>query len=170
MNKIKDSGSRRTFSSGAVRDVNEDKGRCDLLPLDVVAECTDDPILDMIYEYTRTGNRMCLTEAIRIFAKTRFQDLYTAVIEVSKHYAAGAAKYSERNWEKGIDLHCYIDSGVRHYLKYRRGDDDEPHDRAFIWNMLGALWTQQNLPEFIDLPFGREGETHERDDSARELG
>lgn len=33
MAKIKDSGSRREFESGAVRDICEGKGRCDLLPL-----------------------------------------------------------------------------------------------------------------------------------------
>jgi hypothetical protein len=35
---IKDSGTRCEFESGAVRDVQEGKGRCDLLPLDTVAE------------------------------------------------------------------------------------------------------------------------------------
>ena len=34
---IKDSGNRREFETGAVRDIQEGKGRCDLLPLDVVA-------------------------------------------------------------------------------------------------------------------------------------
>lgn len=32
MNKIKDSGDRTEFQSGAVRDMHEGKGRCDLLP------------------------------------------------------------------------------------------------------------------------------------------
>ena len=35
---IKDSGERREFQSGAVRDIQEGKGRCDLLPLDVVSK------------------------------------------------------------------------------------------------------------------------------------
>ena len=30
---IVDSGARRQFESGAVRDIQEGKGRCDLLPL-----------------------------------------------------------------------------------------------------------------------------------------
>lgn len=30
--KIKDSGNRTEFSTGAVRDMHEGKGRCDLLP------------------------------------------------------------------------------------------------------------------------------------------
>ena len=37
--EIKDSGERREFESGAVRDIQVGKGRCDLLPLDVVGNC-----------------------------------------------------------------------------------------------------------------------------------
>ena len=36
--EIKDSGQRRTFETGSVRDVSEGKGRCDLLPLGVMGE------------------------------------------------------------------------------------------------------------------------------------
>lgn len=36
--ELQDSGNRREFDSGAVRDINEGKGRCDLLPLGVVAD------------------------------------------------------------------------------------------------------------------------------------
>ena len=31
----------RTFESGAIRDSNEGKGRCDLLPLDVICDLVD---------------------------------------------------------------------------------------------------------------------------------
>ena len=41
----------------------------------------------------------------------------------------------------------YLDSGVRHYLKTLRGDIDEPHYRGFVWNLLCAMWTADNLPE-----------------------
>ena len=37
MSEILDSGNRREFNSGAVRDIDEEKGRCDLLPLEVVS-------------------------------------------------------------------------------------------------------------------------------------
>ena len=37
--KILDSGERRQFESGAVRDIAEGKGRCDLLPLDIEPSC-----------------------------------------------------------------------------------------------------------------------------------
>ncbi len=154
--KIKDSGNRREFSSGAVRDISEGKGRCDLLPLSVIAEMQNDKILYMISDYIYSGDKHSLVEAINDFSKQKYGDLYTAMLEVSKHYEDGCNKYGERNWEKGIPLHCYIDSGVRHYIKWLRGDTDEPHDRAFLWNMLGALWTHNYHPDFCDLPFKKE--------------
>lgn len=42
---ILDSGNRREFDSGAVRDIQEGKGRCDLLPLvEVGSFLSDEPI------------------------------------------------------------------------------------------------------------------------------
>jgi hypothetical protein len=79
-------------------------------------------------------------------------------LDVAKQYEDGAKKYESRNWEKGQPLHVYIDSGVRHYLKFKVGLTDEPHLRAFVWNILGAIWTHINKPEMIDLPF-KEGES-----------
>ena len=162
--EIKDSGTRRKFESGAVRDIAEGKGRCDLLPLDAVAyvlgETTADAdeVLKALNIYVRNGSIQSILDAITTFLNKRGWDIHTAMLEVAKHYEEGAKKYDERNWEKGISLHCYIDSGVRHYLKYLRGDDDEPHDRAFVWNMLGAIWTHENKPSLIDLPFVRNDE------------
>lgn len=150
---LKDSGNRRQFESGAVRDIADGKGRCDLLPLGVISEIITSTELSLIKEYVHTGNLSCLRAVLRTFGKCYYGDTYTMVLEVSKHYEDGAKKYAERNWEKGIPLHCFIDSAVRHYLKVRRGDNDEPHDRAFVWNILGAMWTHLNIPEMIDLPF-----------------
>ena len=113
-------------------------------------------ILTCINKYVRAGQKIFLVEAIKEFSTNQYGDLYTAMLEVSKHYEDGCNKYGDRNWEKGIPLHCYIDSGVRHYLKWLREDKDEPHERAFLWNMLGALWTQDHLPELCDLPFKEE--------------
>lgn len=151
--EILDSGQRREFTTGAVRDINTDKGRCDLLPLSIVGEVENDVYLVSIEKYIRDGDRFHLVEVIKAFAKQEFGDLPSAMLEVSKHFAGGCEKYGERNWERGIPLHCYIDSAVRHYMKYQRGDADEPHHRAFLWNLLCALWTQDNKPEMCDLPF-----------------
>jgi hypothetical protein len=62
-------------------------------------------------------------------------------LELAKHFEEGAEKYGEHNWEKGIPIDSFIDSAVRHYLKYLRGDKDEPHDRAFVWNLMCCAWT-----------------------------
>lgn len=156
MAELKDSGSRREFESGAVRDIQEGKGRCDLLPLDIVASLMDDrsmsETLYFISNYTITGNDTYLFQAIRSFCEGVGWTIPDAILEVSKQYEDGAVKYGERNWEKGIPLHCYIDSGVRHLLKVYRGDNDEPHKRAFLWNMLGAIWTQKWRNDLCDLP------------------
>ncbi len=154
--EIKDSGTRREFSTGAVRDICEGKGRCDLLPLDVIGLYFGGrygQILDHIDCFVRTHNLNHLEEAIEIFGEINYAgDNETMILEVAKHFEAGCQKYGERNWEKGINVHCYIDSGVRHLLKHMRGDTDEPHDRAFVWNVLCCIWTMRHRPELNDLP------------------
>ena len=78
--------------------------------------------------------------------------MHTYILDVSKHYEEGAKKYDERNWEKGIPVHSFLDSAARHYIKWLRGDQDERHDRAIGWNILGAMWTIKHKPEWNDLP------------------
>lgn len=163
--EILDSGVRRQFETGAVRDSADGRGRCDLLPLDIIGEylfnslvddsqgCVYDKILNMINEFIRTGDTTNIYSVIDNFVALNNWSPSQALIEVSKHYEEGAKKYAERNWEKGIPTHCYVDSGVRHFLKWIDKWDDEPHDRAFLWNMLGLLWTIKNKPELNDLPY-----------------
>lgn len=149
---IKDSGARREFGTGAVRDVADGKGRCDLLPLDIIGDFMGKPILKEIELFKETKNPDHLYTVLGTFASLFYDnDWRTMFLEVSKHYEDGAKKYSENNWKKGIPLHCYIDSGVRHYLKWLRSDNDESHDRAFVWNILGALWTLKHKPELDDI-------------------
>jgi len=69
------------------------------------------------------------------------------LLEVSMHFEEGAEKYGENNWQKGLPVKCYINSAVRHFLKYLREDTDERHDRAFCWNVLCAIWTDKHKPE-----------------------
>ena len=154
---IKDSGERREFETGAVRDIQTGKGRCDLLPLDVVAKMfLPNKMLSNIFrsinEFMHDKNCEWLVASVRSFCEYMDWDISTAIIEVSQHFEEGAKKYVERNWEKGINVHCYIDSGIRHLLKHIRGDVDERHDRAFIWNMMCATWTCIHKPELIDIP------------------
>ncbi len=168
--KIADSGNRTEFASGAVRDIQEGKGRCDLLPLDVVGLIYD--VVDFINEdgenqqyiadvfksvdlFTKTCDDLYLINALVAFVNfsefTTFSDMF---LGVAKHFEEGAKKYGERNWEKGIPVSRYIDSAIRHFLKYLRGDKDEPHDRAFCWNILCAIWTCNHKPELNE--YGKE--------------
>lgn len=106
---IQDSGDRREFDSGAVRDMAEGKGRCDLLPA-------------------------------------------CAVLRLARHFENGAKKYNDRNWEKGIPIHSFIDSAIRHLMKYLDGQDDEDHLCAAAWNCMCAMWTEEKKSELQDIP------------------
>jgi hypothetical protein len=150
--EIKDSGERRQFYDAdgnpmAVRDISDDKGRCDLLPLDVVGEFLQNSVFEFISDFKASGDVRCLYAAI---SSADIAEPYTLILEVAKHFADGAKKYGEYNWQKGIYAKNYIDSSVRHYLKYLRGDTDEPHDRAFVWNLLCCIWTCIHKPELND--------------------
>lgn len=143
---IKDSGSRHEFSSGAVRDIQDNKGRCDLMPLAVVATLLEsltggDYIIREIARFTTTRKTGYLYRALIGFATMAYENSpETMILEVSKHFEEGAKKYGENNWQKGLPVNCYLNSAIRHYLKYRRGDKDEPHDRAFVWNVMCCCW------------------------------
>lgn len=137
---IKDSGNRRKFESGAVRDIQEGKGRCDLMPLDVVSKILGDSIIALIDDFMQSDDVLLLYQAIRRFIEEVYPDKATALLELSVHFEEGAKKYGDNNWQKGIPISCYIDSAIRHYLKYRRGDNDERHDRAFMWNIVCCIW------------------------------
>lgn len=153
---IKDSCDRTEFESGAVRDMREGKGRCDLIPLEVVAkflrlgQYAPDPqraedsywLLWNIEQFKMSNYSITsyLYSAMGIFNARAYDYTPTMFLEVSKHFEEGAKKYGENNWQKGIPVSCYIDSAVRHYLKWLRGDSDEPHDRAFVWNLMCCIW------------------------------
>lgn len=140
---IKDSGERTEFQTGAVRDMRAGKGRCDLMPLSVVAEVMDDGIIRDVATFQTSGDWRDLSSAILRFAHEREWSVPELMLETSIHFEEGAKKYGENNWQKGIPMKCYIDSAVRHYLKWRKGDTDEPHDRAFVWNLLCCMWEAQ---------------------------
>lgn len=110
--KIKDSGTRRAFGTGAVRDCSSGKGRFDLVPM-------------------------------------------RPIIALAVHYEKGCMKYGDRNWEKGIPLHSFLDSAMRHLAKVMAGENDENHAIAAIWNMVCYYETllriqEGSLPKTLD--------------------
>lgn len=152
--EILDSGERYVFESGAQRDIQEGKGRLDLVPLDIATDIMAGydkaNVFYWMNEFVNTGNQGTLLIIIDLFAKERGWDMPTLMIEVSKHFEQGCKKYGENNWQKGINARCYVNSALRHYLKWLRGDQDEPHDRSFIWNLMACMWTCIHKPELND--------------------
>lgn len=152
---IKDSGERTVFKTGAVRDIKTaEKGRCDLLPLDVVSafvppEKGAQEILRYIAFFQESGIENYLLYALDTFLENakQYNGWADMLLDVAVHYSEGCEKYAENNWKLGIPCKSYIDSAVRHVLKWYRGDNDERHDRAFVWNILGCVWTAIHLPE-----------------------
>ncbi len=165
---ILDSGDRTEFESGAVRDMREGKGRCDLLPLGVVGNLFNDTFFNYIADFQSDGDVINLYKAIDFFSHHWLADgaldectdkdrpiiekiaYVNMCLDVAKHFEEGAKKYNDNNWRLGIPVKCYIDSAVRHYLKCIAGWGDEPHDRAVIWNLMCAIWTCDNKPELND--------------------
>ena len=155
---IKDSGERREFETGAVRDMAEGKGRFDLMPLFEVAKLFggDRRIFRIIMNLSHmldfssksyepfVTNTICNFIAYcknKDFEDVTLSDVAEYMLEVAIHFEEGAKKYGEHNWEKGLPLNSYIDSATRHLMKYISGMTDERHDRAFIWNMLAYAYT-----------------------------
>lgn len=137
---IKDSGKRRSFATGAVRDIQDGKGRPSLMPMEVVYMLMRDIIIYYLSRFKDDGSTEHLLKVLYHFSRKAYGSYETMLLEVSKHFEEGALKYGENNWQKGIPTYCYIDSAIRHYLKYRRGDQDENHARAFVWNIMCCIW------------------------------
>lgn len=154
---IKDSGSRTEFATGAVRDIQEGKGRCDLMPLEVVADVLNDVILDCLARFQGEPHETYLMMALNLFATRAYGGDTEMFLDVSVHYEEGAKKYGEHNWQKGIPLCRYLDSAVRHYLKWLKGETDERHDRAFVWNLMCCIWTSRRQDDL----FGEGGDAAE---------
>lgn len=72
------------------------------------------------------------------------------------HMTKGAQKYEERNWMKCKDgtpeqkdqtLKRFKRSALRHFLQWLRGDRDEDHAAAVIFNLNGAEYIKEFLSE-----------------------
>lgn len=57
------------------------------------------------------------------------------------HLTAGARKYEKRNWMKARtseEYERFRESALRHFLQWFRGDDDEDHAAAVLFNINAA--------------------------------
>lgn len=144
---IKDSGERREFETGAVRDMSEGKGRFDLMPMDVLATLCGESFVAYISKFMETGQVQELQGAYYMLVHEEFTNEATAWLALAKHFENGMRKYGPDNWRKGIESRSYIDSTLRHWCKHKAGYDDEPHAVACLWNIVCCLWTIKHKPE-----------------------
>lgn len=165
---IKDSGNRRKFESGAVRDMAEGKGRCDLLPLHEFNTIHRNDnngypnyFLGWLQQFEEDGMESSLIFAFEQMLKELDWNLWQAMLEVSIHFEEGAKKYGDNNWQKGIPANVYIDSAIRHYCKFKIGMTDERHDRAVLWNLICCMWTCENIPELNVYAEAKPNEQHD---------
>ncbi len=100
--KLKDSGKRRSFGTGSVRDMADGKGRYDLLP-------------------------------------------FRAIALTAQHFERGCERYGARNWELGQPVGEYLNSAIRHLMKWWLGYTDEPHLDAYLWNALCMAETSERI-------------------------
>lgn len=83
-----------------------------------------------------------------------------AIHRVAQLYERGAAKYEDRNWEKGMPLSRMADSMLRHAFQAVSGDRGEDHWAAVVFNALGVMAYQERIargelpPALDDLPGG----------------
>ena len=66
---------------------------------------------------------------------------------LARHMEMGIEKYGERNWEKGIPVKSFWDSGERHLIQFLLGMDDENHLIAAIWNLCCMYETLRMIEE-----------------------
>ena len=114
--EVKKTPITRHFDTGAVRGEDTGRGKPSLLPFEAISMVS------------------------RCFGGAAFMPMI-GVIHVSKVYEAGAQKYADRNWEKGIPFSAYVDSAMRHFEKFQRGETDEPHCAQVSWNLICLLQT-----------------------------
>ncbi len=58
------------------------------------------------------------------------------LLRLAMLYTRGAEKYNEHNWTKGIPVSRCIASLMRHVFQFIKGDTDEDHGAAIIFNVM----------------------------------
>jgi hypothetical protein len=64
------------------------------------------------------------------------------------HMTAGAMKYQPRNWMKAAtqeEFERFRESAIRHFFQYIRGDEDEDHFAATVFNLNGMAYVKERM-------------------------
>jgi len=71
------------------------------------------------------------------------------LLRLAQHYENGAKKYGDHNWSKGQPMSRYLDSLIRHAVKYLGGCRDEDHLSAIAWNALCMIDHEERIQKGI---------------------
>lgn len=81
---------------------------------------------------------------------------YTLILDgpmldrLAAHLTKGAKKYEPRNWMQASgqeELERFERSALRHMLQWLRGDRDEDHAAAVMFNINGAEYVRERLAQ-----------------------
>ena len=75
-----------------------------------------------------------------------------AIHALAQHCERGSLHYGERNVDRGIPQHSFMDSGIRHLSMYIQGDAEPYHLLAALWNIAWAVEQEVKRHEMLDLP------------------
>lgn len=148
---IKDSGQREQFDGGMVRDTQNGKLRYDLALDGPVVWATIGRLYPQYQEllwaaqawYERGG-----VDAAAVICQHLVELEKDLIDRYASHLMKGAIKYSERNWMKASgenELRRFKSSFCRHLLQYVRGDGDEDHAAAVVFNVNGTEYVREKL-------------------------
>jgi hypothetical protein len=72
-----------------------------------------------------------------------------ALERIAMTYAEGAAKYGDRNWEKGMPICDLMNHALSHIANYLKGEDQggEDHLAHAAWNLMAIMHFEAVKPE-----------------------
>lgn len=145
--RVKDSGERKKFPTGAQRDTEDGKLNFTRIPKWVME--------DQAAKFSGQPEGMTtpidchepdLTEPTGELVRMDLVDTY-ALKRIARHLGAGAKKYDDHNWRKGINLARFYSSAMRHLWQAFWGDTSEDHLAAVAFNVIGIMWTEREVKE-----------------------
>lgn len=136
---------------------DENLGRCDILPLSVIATMLDTTtqgdVLRCIDSFLSHRNTHLLYQAMYRFLSVRRWSIQKAVEEAAILYEELYIKYDyTKVWEIDSDPDIYINMAIKCYLRYlhecesgNKRTEDLHYDRQFVWYMLSAIYIASKL-------------------------
>ncbi len=75
----------------------------------------------------------------------------TGLRRLAEVYGEGFAKYGADNCYMGFTESVYFSHAIEHLRLHSIGDTSDDHIAHAVWNLMHAMWTQDNKPELSDL-------------------